>query len=378
MENNHEKSFLVYQPENKDLSPEKVQLEIESLGLNIQEILELKAQTLENIQQDTQSQDSMNVKDRRAKQGERFVDFKEKENIRQVDLVETKKGFYFEYRNSKGEKQVVSESEMITDMEWGVYYDLNHQIVSKEIYQKYNTWREKYTQAYFDKLVRDKKDRQLILQRLFVDNVGQQDLYLAQAYESLLEGKDERKAGFVFEKMIQSTLKKISLDLGEEWGLEYIEADVVDDVEFKTDCILKIEDKHHRATGVEEISSDTKRKGIQLTLKKSGQKEFDDKKRQVESVKKKLHQHGLSQEMLPIDDLVLLSVDVDNPEIMDKYNQWQKDHQKSGGPEKIFKPQRLMEILSGIFQDSALDFNQNDEFKKVLLDYFDKQGYGKN
>ena len=370
--------------EQKKMSREKAESKIESIEQEILKLERKKVEILEEINTNTQGHSEMKKNERSELQGVSFLEFEQNADVVDLQFLKNKKTFKLEGNGYGNKKNIVTEADMIADMEWGVYYNLDHTTASKQSYKKYNTLRYNYAEAYFDKMIHDKRDQQLVYQRLYVDDIGMTDMFLAEAYEASFDADKDKKAGFVFEKMISSTLKRITADLGDKWGMEYIETDVVDDVELKMDCLVKIKDIHHRAVGVDEVDADNfypedEKKGIQLTLKKSGTPDFDRKKAQVEKVKRVLKSKKMTNEAPPIDTLVLLEVDVSNNEIMSKIEEWKKMKKEisdlPGGPDRLFQSNRIVEILDGIFQDSPLEFEKNLKFKQELLDYFSKRNY---
>ena len=308
-------------------------------------------------------------KERQAEAPVHILEFPKDAEVRQLDFIKDNKKFHFDFHGFGGEMQKVTATDILTDIRQGIYYELNHEIVSAEHNRKYNKFRKEYVQAYYDWQMSQLKNQKQIIQRLEIDKVSEKDNQLAWAYEAMRDEGKEKKAGFVFEQMITGVLQKIALDLGEKWGLKFEDADVIDDVELKTDCLIKIKNRN-RGVGVEESEQI---KGIQLTLKKSGDPDFERKKAQVAKINKN---HGGGKRL--IDDLVLIEVGVGNKEIMETLRAWEVHDKAPGGPEKFFTVSRIIDdFLSKIFEDTELDLRKNEEFRKELWKYFEENGYGK-
>ena len=288
-------------------------------------------------------------------------------------------GYYFKIEALNGTEIRIAESDLLTDMRWGIFYNLNHQIAAKDENKKYNNFRARYIKAYYDKKIAELREKQLIIQRLEIDDVGLRDKLLGEAYREFArreEGERKEKAGFIFEKIVSGILQKISLELGEKYGFEFVEADAIDDVESKADGIMKIKG-YHRGAGVEEregLDRYEKKKGIQLTLVNNGDEKFRVKQRQIESVRKKLK--GLKIREANIDDLVLVSIDSGEREVMKSYHVWQMDKNSPGGPEKKFADGKIiMNILRQIFFGTELDFDKREDFEVAVETYFRTNNY---
>lgn len=350
---------------------ESAEKKIEALSQQIFELEQKKQEILAQIDQLTETAKTQPKKEREAQSGVSFLEFAEGEEVKKAEYIKQKKKGVFQCKAYDGQMMEISQSDMLTDMRWGVFYDLSDNIVAKDHFAKYNEFRKKYVEAYFNHKIQELITKQLLIQRLEIDDVGHHDMFIAKAYQELMKGGNQEKAGFIFEKMISGVLQKMAIDLGEKYGFEYEEASVVDDVELKADCLVKIKGKkeQNQAVGVEESSEI---KGIQLTLRKEGDPDFERKKQQVAKVKERLLKGGQTK----INDLILLQVSIDNPEIMGAYKEWKNHDKQSGGPEKMFDGLKLVnEILRGIFQGTELDFETNEEFRQAVYDYFKKNNF---
>ncbi len=301
-------------------------------------------------------------------------DVKEKKS---VEFVKDDKGkFHFEYIDANKQKRYLTQGDLLSDMEWGVYYDLNHEVIAAEYRKKYDKFRKKYLEAFYQQKIERLLTEQLLIQRLEIDKIADQDYYLGQAYSAVYERlKKENEtegmpAGFLFEKMIGGILKKIASDLGEKWKFSMQKTSVIEDVELKTDLVINLPEKN-RGVGVEESK---KVKGIQLTLIEKGNEKFQRKVEQVQKIKEKIKKSKGLGEKMEIDDLVLLEVEVGNRDVLSKYETWLRNGKSAGGPESNFSVNQIMEFLGGIFKESDLDFENNKEFKEEVWQYFKNKG----
>lgn len=292
--------------------------------------------------------------------------------LRKIEFVKGDKNkFVFSYKDQNGREVVVSPGDLIADMQWGVYYDLNHEIKSQAHRREYNKFRQQYVEAFYQQQIAEVETEEALINLLEIEHVEDRDYYLAEAYKNVYQalqehkqGRENMQAGFLLEKMINGLLTKISVDLGAKYGFEVEQASVVDDVELKVDLIIKFPDKN-RGVGVEETK---KTKGIQLTLIRENDAKFARKKEQVARVKESIGQG----KGLPVDDLVLIQVGVDNAEISDTYEKWAKMGKPTSGPEKLLKNQMIInEFLAKIFAETEFDFNDNPQFKNELWEYFE-------
>ena len=355
----------MYKPENLRSAEEKIR----QLDDQIFKLESAKQIALRRVTDLMEEHGAKKKKERQAEAPVQILEFPKGATVRQLNFVKDNKKFHFDYHGFAGEEMPVTTTDILADLRQGIFYELNHEIVSQEHNKKYNLFRRKYIEVYYNWQISQLRIQKQLIQRLEIDNVARQDMQLARAYEAIRDEAKEKKAGFVFEQMITGILQKVAWDLGEAWGLEFEDADVIDDVELKTDCLIKIK-KRNRGVGVEESQQI---QGIQLTLKKAGDPDFERKKAQVAKINKN---HGGGKRR--IDDLVLIEVGVGNKEIMETWRAWEVHDKAPGGPEKFFRVSRIInDFLNKIFEDTELDLNKNEEFRKDLWKYFEENGYGK-
>ena len=256
--------------------------------------------------------------------------------------------FIAKTENNKSVK--VTFGDLVSDLNWGVYYDLAGAPVELK---------KKYLAAYHQNQIANLFDQQLIIQRTELEK-DQLDQFYLETYEKVkadLERGGGESAGLLFEKMIHNLLNKIAIDL-EQWGIRIEKATVVEDVEEKIDFIIHLP-KKKRGVGFEEIEGD-ETLGIQFTLKSAKSEDFRKKQRQVARSLKNLKE---------VDDLVLISVPVSHDEIFSKYKIWQHQDKMAGGPENMFKPQEIVNFVKEILQNTELA--QNEEFLNEVKKYFE-------
>jgi len=294
-----------------EVSPEE---KIEALEAKKEELEDAKQLALDSIVIETRKK----KKYQKEEVQELQLDLPEHAQMRSVEFVKgDKNDFAFACKDKNGNEIMATPGDLIADMQWGVYYDLNHEIKSQAHRREYNKFRKQYAEAVYQLQIDEVETEKSLIQLLEIEHVEVRDYYLAEAYKSVYEtlqqhqaGKENMQSGFLLEKMINGLLTKISIDLGSKYGFEVEQATVIDDVELKIDLILKFADKN-RGVGVEETK---KIKGIQLTLIKKDDAKFKRKQDQVDKVKA-----IMKHTKLPVDDLVLIQVGVNNGAMLMKH-----------------------------------------------------------
>lgn len=260
----------------------------------------------------------------------------------------------FDFPTEKGFTQKVSKGDLLTDISWGLYYELGAD-VPKE-------FKEQYIKSVYDQQIRELFDKQLIIQRTELER-NEIDEWLYDTYkkvESVIEKGGEESAGLLFEKMIKNILSKVAIDL-KKYGLKIEQANVIEDVEEKIDFIIK--HKKNRGVGVENVEQalgEEETLGIQFTLKSAKTEDFAKKQRQVARALKKLHE---------VDDLVLISVPVEHDVIFGNYKKWQKHDKLPGGPENCFEATVIVNFIKEILKNTELA--GNEDFIKDVQKYFE-------
>jgi len=260
----------------------------------------------------------------------------------------------FDYPTEKGFTQKVSQGDLLTDINWGLYYELSAE-VQKE-------FKEQYIKAVYDQEIAKLYDLQLIIQRTELER-EQIDDFLADTYKKVgaaLEKGGEESAGLLFEKMIKNILSKVAIDL-KKYGLKIEPANVVEDVEEKIDFIIK--HKKTRGVGVEDVEQaqgGEETLGIQFTLKSAKSEDFQKKQRQIARALKKPHE---------VDDLVLISVPVEHDVIFGNYKKWQRHDKLPGGPENCFKSEVIVNFIKEILKNT--DLAKDEKFLEDVGKYFE-------
>jgi len=262
----------------------------------------------------------------------------------------------FDYPTEKGFTQKVSQGDLMTDINWGLYYELAEEVPTE--------FKNDYIEAVYQAEITKLHDQQLIIQRTELEK-EQIDEFLAETYRKVgaaIEKGGEESAGLLFEKMIKNILSKISFDL-KKYGLKIEEPldRVIGDVEGKIDFIIK--HKKNRAVNFEETAEakgDEETLNIQFTLKGYNTEEFEKKQRQVARVLKKNHD---------INDLILISVPVEHDVIFGNYKKWQRHDKLPGGPENCFDAKVIVNFIKEILKNTELA--KNEEFLDDVQKYFE-------
>jgi hypothetical protein len=354
---------------HENFSPEKQINSAEEIASLTEQIEELK-----NIQQTETARFVYDDKSKKKKKKTEAAHLELPGQLREVKFVKDDKGkFHFEYKDENNNDRLLTKGDILSDMQWGIHYDLNHEVVAEEYRIKYEKFRQQYVNKYYQAKIDRLASMKLALQ--LADEVSdsfKSETY-RQIYQRLKEGEagQSEQAGFLFEKMLEGLLLKVAEDLGqrEQSKFSVKKADVFDDVELKADLILNLPEKN-RGVGVEEKKAVAGKKGFQVTLIGKDNQKWQHKLDQVRKAKEKIKALKASGQEVAIDDLVLFEVEIGNREILNVFDKWVDSGRPGGGPENLFSQELIMEFLAEIFKDSELDLETNLNFKNDLWEYF--------
>lgn len=245
----------------------------------------------------------------------------------------------FIYNDDNGREGIATLGELMTDMEFGLFYYLDKDSTPRMAAKKYFVERAK-------KELMELLNRQIVKSEMGgkAADSGRKAAY--GAIKERQEGNATREQlGFVSESMIKNFFKKLSIDQNASFQIS--DADVFQDVEQKIDFVIHRK-KRERGVSIETDDgiSDI---GIQITTNPFS---MEHKKRQIESAKKRLD---------PTADYVKDIVLVLFPQKIVKalYSRWKENGRPAGGPdkflyrstaEKIFK-----EIIGGILSPREIE-----------------------
>lgn len=245
----------------------------------------------------------------------------------------------FIYIDEQGKSQQATLGEIITDMDWGIYYYLDPETTPKLIAKKYLVEKTK-------KQLLELLNKQIIKSETGGDMAlpQRQEIYkIIDKRES--QGVDNCHWGLTAEIMVKNFLKKLSID--KNLPFEVKEADIFQDVEEKIDFIIH---KKERSRGVNvEIDGKTYDIGVQFTV--SPQK-IAEKRRQIQKSKQNLQ---LKRENIQDIALVVFPFTMASTLI----NKWEREGKPAGGPEKyLYKhcaEALFRKLLQGIFVPSEIE-----------------------
>lgn len=239
-------------------------------------------------------------------------------------LVEQVNGKYVVRGEGKGPDVVATKGEIMTDMDWGLYYHLDAGSVDRNVRKRY--------------LIEDAKQE---LQRLLDKQITTDELasdYTSDGLRGAYEGRAEStglETGFLAERMTKGFLKKLSYDLPDA-DFDVLEADAFQDVNSKMDFIIQRK-KHERGVEVQE----SERVGIQFTTNTSAEAE-ERKERQLDRVRQNLDRAE------GIKDVVLVQIPAS--EVRESYNAW-KQNPQPGGPEKLWSEGTQEFVFRNVLKD---------------------------
>jgi hypothetical protein len=225
------------------------------------------------------------------------------------------------------EEEECTVAELLTDLEWGIGYNLDS-----------STPRNIRKQYYLEQArsaISDLRDQQIIINEA---GSAYNDSFKKDAYRKI-RAPEHQKAGHIAEKMVRNFLRKIAIDLGNDSRLaefEVIKADAYQDVDKKIDFIIK---RKAKLRGVKVEAADSKL-GIQFTTDQRPET-IEHKGRQISNAK----QHLKPEDM--VDDIILVSLSLAN--IMDRYDSWKLD-KKAGGPDKLWGADEKKSIFENLMR----------------------------
>ena len=245
----------------------------------------------------------------------------------------------FSYKNNKGQEVEATLGEVVTDMDWDIYYNLDTYTTPRQYLKKYLVEKTKVE-------LRDLLDRQIIASRVGDRYVNDeiQDTYRNIEYGREI-GADKRQSGFISETVVKNFLKQLTIDKNLPFIIK--EADVFQDVEQKMDFIVH---KKEKTQGVRvETDENVSDVAIQFTVNESA---VEKKKRQIERAEKVLK---MSHEDITDIALVVFPLTMANQLKKD----WEKAGMPAGGPGKFLSPevekQLFFKLLKDIFSEEEIE-----------------------
>ncbi len=245
----------------------------------------------------------------------------------------------FVYQDDKNEERLASFGEMVTDIDWDLYYHLDRETTPRAYLKKYLVEKAKAG-------LRDLLDKQIIVSEIGNKYVNDdiQDTYRNVSYGREI-GADKRSNGFISETIVKNFLRQLTLD--NDLPFEIKQADVFQDVEQKMDFIIH---KREEALGVRvEENDEATDVAIQFTTNTEAKAK---KERQIERSEKVLRKNH--EEITDI-ALVVFPLAMANKLKSD----WERTGKIAGGPGKFLSPeveQKLFfELLKDIFTSEQID-----------------------
>lgn len=300
-----------------------------------------------------------------------------KEQLRSIDKQEAIKSFESKSRKfhvrylegkllaraeAEGEEIEITRGELLTDMIWGVGYELDPSSVPREIAKEYvHALTKQYLQALLDK--------QLVLYELSI-NTDEKERKSFSAIRERQEGGAEKlrqDQGFIAESMVFNLLKKCIIDHKVPISIE--EADAFDDVVNKIDFVISRNDRR-QGIDIQAKKNGEEPVGIQFTLmyRKDA---MDGKRKTVLDALRR----GISRE-LPVKNIEIVNI---HPSYINRaVNKW-KIKRLPGGPDSKLaiaaQVDILQKILTPLFSEVEIDqiinriFNVDRHQLKYLKTY---------
>lgn len=280
--------------------------------------------------------------------------------------------FHFVWKDDDGYPKNLTCGDIISDMEWGIYYDLNHlNLTGRNLREGYDSFRQRYINHYYQRQI----DRFTNMEIAVRFSKSEQNQQIARVYKDIYfkiknekEGQEDQ-AGFMFETMLKCILQKVSEDFGQrqDFGFLVEKGNVEWDMRFKSDIIIKFT-RGNRGVNVNEVKGV---KGFQVTLISHKDPKYQHKLDQIDAANKLLQKEKSSGNIVPVDEVVEFKVEVNNDDVMTAYKKWLKNGKRSSGPEIYLGTELIMKCLVDIFQQSDLDLNLKENMKNIIREYFE-------
>ncbi|MFA6397775.1 MAG: hypothetical protein WDK96_02940 [Candidatus Paceibacterota bacterium] len=268
--------------------------------------------------------------------------FKKEENARSTSYEESTG---FSYQNDRGKIAPASFGEILTDMEWGVYYNLDKNKTPRHLMKKYLV--EK-TKMQLGGLL----DEQIIESEIgrVTPTSGVKLAYMA-IKEKKEKGEGREQKGFVSESIVKTFLAKMSID--ENLPFTIKPADVYQDVHQKIDFIISLKERN-RGVNVE-TSEKNKDIGIQFSINNEA------KTKKEEQIKKSVEILRRNKDEIQDIALVIFPLEMANS-LKEK---WERKGKPAGGPEKYLYRHVAKKLFSGLLKDIMPESEISKYWQKV-------------
>lgn len=259
------------------------------------------------------------------------------------------------YAIEAGDKQEeMSLGEIMTDGEWGNDYFLNESVprnIRKQFIMEKNKRKLRY--LYDLQIMRSESTNEST------------HVYKREAYKRMKVDKERQRSegeanspeGIIAEKMVRNFLKRITFDYPVNFKIT--EADAFADMERKCDFFVETE-KNKQGVKVK-TGEEIKKIGIQYTTNKNAAEE---KEKQIARAKRKMqNEAGAEKEKEAIEDIVLVVIPLDN--IKRLFHEWQKEGQRSGGPDKLWDKKTKEQIFIGVMAKALSEKEARDIWSQI-------------
>ncbi|MFA6604283.1 MAG: hypothetical protein WCT10_05650 [Patescibacteria group bacterium] len=242
------------------------------------------------------------------------------------------------WKRADGKDVPVTVGEIVTDLAWGIDYDLDRETVPRLTRKRLLIERTKYE-------LEDLLDLQILTEEIASGNTHPERV---RAYEARKTDREtgEPPFGILAEKIMVQFLRKLSID--HKLDFDVTSADIYQDVTQKIDFIIR-RNVHNRGVRLEEGGPELAAKGVQFTMN-NNRVVLRRKAEQIEKSKQRLSEDD------HIDDIML--VVFDSRTLGEAFDKWRADR-TPGGPDQFLDPKlrkRLFfEMLGGLATNEELE-----------------------
>ncbi|MBI3633053.1 MAG: hypothetical protein HY226_02060, partial [Candidatus Vogelbacteria bacterium] len=244
-----------------------------------------------------------------------------------------------------GEISSITQGEILTDLEWGISYYLDPEIIPRSLRKRYLIEKAKH-ELY-----------NLLTKQITKDAIGNRDTdsYKKQAYGKILERTEGRAMppGILGETIVKNLLKKAIFD--NNLDIEIVDADAQQDVEAKIDFIIQ---RKKNVRGVKVETNETERIGIQFTTNPGA---ILHKEQQIKRVKERVKKEE------KVIDILLVTIPLEV--VLESHYKWKETGMPPGGPDKLLSVQNkktiFFSLLHGIIPAEEINRKWQDMFGEI-------------
>ncbi len=285
------------------------------------------------------------------------------EGARDLEYNEEKRRFVYSLDN--GKKRTATIGQVLTDMDWGVEYNMNDSVP--------RSMAKRYFVRQARKKLEELLDKQIIQNEIDSDTT---DYLKKSAYRRIGEERESgqvmERTGVLSETIIKNFLEKACID--HNLPFRIVDADVFEDVEHKIDLVIEVEDRS-RGVDVEEsqdakeVSVSQKNYGIQFSINPESEVH---KLGQIKRAKGLIQREQAGRQKNikhrhTVDDIFLVIFPLNISR--DMKENWQNTGRIAGGPSSFMYQQTAEPLLKGLLKGIFTEEKIDEFWQKIKNDF---------